>query len=250
MHAGLLSYTRQQIKGIKGMVTAKGVRFDDSTLWVDLTDGRTVGVPLAWLPRLEVATHEQRSTSPVSRRGTPRECGDSNISIVGHLAGHGALPNCSVGSGSSQPADAYDSDFILWARDEAAKLRSGRLDCLDVENVAEELDALARSLRRELVDRLARLLQHLVQWEYLSGVRQAAWYVAIVEERGMIPRILEDAPSLAEEWNTIYTDAWQSARSAVSDSTGITASFVPEQCPYAKAQLLSNAFWPGARAGE
>ncbi|CAB3680799.1 DUF29 family protein [Trinickia soli] len=88
---------------------------------------------------------------------------DSNISIVGHLAGHGALPNCSVGSGSSQPAAAYDSDFILWARDEAAKLRSGRLDCLDVENVAEELDALARSLRRELVDRLARLLQHLAQ---------------------------------------------------------------------------------------
>lgn len=208
------------------MVTAKGVRFDDCTLCVDLADGRTVGVPLAWLPRLEGATHEQRSTSPV------------------------ALPNCSVGSGSSQPADAYDSDFILWARDEAAKLRSGRLDCLDVENVAEELDALARSLRRELVDRLARLLQHLAQWEYLSGVRQAAWYVAIVEERGMIPRILEDAPSLAEEWNTIYTDAWQSARSAVSDSTGITASFVPEQCPYAKAQLLSNAFWPGARAGE
>ena len=160
------------------------------------------------------------------------------------------MPRPSAGHATSAPFNAYDPDFILWAHDQAAHLRSGRLDCLDVENVAEELDALARGLRHELVDRLARLLQHLAQWEYLSGVRPPASYVAIVEERAMIPLIVEDAPSLAGEWDAIYADAWESARSRVCDTTGIASSLVPVQCPYAKAQVLSHAFWPGERAGE
>ncbi len=30
-------------------ISATAVRFDDDTMWVDLTDGRTLGVPLAWV---------------------------------------------------------------------------------------------------------------------------------------------------------------------------------------------------------
>ncbi|GAA0462475.1 MULTISPECIES: DUF2442 domain-containing protein [Sphingomonas] len=37
------------------------VRCDDSTLTVDLIDGRTISVPLAWYPRLLHATPEQRA---------------------------------------------------------------------------------------------------------------------------------------------------------------------------------------------
>lgn len=36
------------------------VRFDDHSLIVDLMDGRTISVPLAWYPRLAGATPEQR----------------------------------------------------------------------------------------------------------------------------------------------------------------------------------------------
>ncbi len=36
------------------------VRFDDDTMSVDLADGRTITVPLAWYPRLLDATPEQR----------------------------------------------------------------------------------------------------------------------------------------------------------------------------------------------
>ena len=46
-----------------------GVRFDDDSMWVDLSDGRTLGVPLAWFPRLLRATPEQRKACRVSSRG-------------------------------------------------------------------------------------------------------------------------------------------------------------------------------------
>ena len=39
----------------------KGVRFTEDVLIVDLLDGRTISVPLAWYPRLLSATPEQRA---------------------------------------------------------------------------------------------------------------------------------------------------------------------------------------------
>jgi len=39
----------------------RGVRFTDDVLVVDLLDGRTISVPLAWYPRLPSATPEQRA---------------------------------------------------------------------------------------------------------------------------------------------------------------------------------------------
>jgi len=65
------------------------VRFDDDNLWVDLDDGRVVGVPLAWFPRLLAATPEQRTAFELSPRGIHWEALDEDISIDGLLAGHG-----------------------------------------------------------------------------------------------------------------------------------------------------------------
>jgi Protein of unknown function (DUF2442) len=65
-------------------------------MWVDLADGRKLGVPLAWFPRLLRATPEQRSACRISGRGLHWEVLDEDISIAGLLAGQGdqtrALP--------------------------------------------------------------------------------------------------------------------------------------------------------------
>lgn len=42
------------------------VRFDDHSLTVDLADGRTMSVPLAWFPRLAGATAKERSNWELS----------------------------------------------------------------------------------------------------------------------------------------------------------------------------------------
>ena len=39
---------------------AAAVRFDDNSMWVELSDGRTLGIPYAWFPRLFNATPAQR----------------------------------------------------------------------------------------------------------------------------------------------------------------------------------------------
>ena len=72
-------------------VSATAVRFDDHTMWVELTDGRTLGVPLAWFPRLLNASSVQREQVELSRVGLHWEALDEDISIAGLLAGRGDL---------------------------------------------------------------------------------------------------------------------------------------------------------------
>ncbi len=69
--------------------SAKAVRFDDDSMWVDLDDGRRMAVPLAWFPRLLAATPEQRNQFDLSPRGIHWEALDEDISVDGLLAGHG-----------------------------------------------------------------------------------------------------------------------------------------------------------------
>jgi hypothetical protein len=73
--------------------SAKTVWFDDYTMWVDLQDGRTVGVPLAWFPRLLDASVEQRQTVRISASGEGLhwEELDEDISVAGLLAGRGDM---------------------------------------------------------------------------------------------------------------------------------------------------------------
>src|SRR5438876_7969275 len=67
------------------------VRFDDDSMWVELTDGRVLGVPLAWFPRLLHATAAQRERVELSRSGLHWNDLDEDISIAGLLAGRGDM---------------------------------------------------------------------------------------------------------------------------------------------------------------
>jgi hypothetical protein len=71
------------------LVKATSVRFDQDSMWVDLSDGRTLSVPLAWFPRLLRASPSQREEVTISSRGLHWEELDEDISVKGLLAGKG-----------------------------------------------------------------------------------------------------------------------------------------------------------------
>jgi hypothetical protein len=70
-------------------VSARILRFDDDSMWVELSDGRVLGVPLAWFPRLLHATPAQREKFEISREGLHWDELDEDISVAGLLAGRG-----------------------------------------------------------------------------------------------------------------------------------------------------------------
>lgn len=67
----------------------RSVRFDNTTFWVELSDGRVIGTPLTWFPRLQHATPEQRERVELSPLGLHWDELDEDISVAGLLAGLG-----------------------------------------------------------------------------------------------------------------------------------------------------------------
>jgi len=73
------------------LARATAVRFDDAQMWVDLEDGRTLGIPLVWFPRLLHGTPAQREACFISPSGIHWDDLDEDISIAGLLAGRGDM---------------------------------------------------------------------------------------------------------------------------------------------------------------
>jgi hypothetical protein len=70
---------------------AKALRFDDSMMWVELVDGRQLGIPLAFFPRLLQATPEQRQAYVISGGGLGLHWDglDEDISVPALVSGKG-----------------------------------------------------------------------------------------------------------------------------------------------------------------
>jgi hypothetical protein len=69
------------------IITAISVKFEPDIMVLELSDGRSLGIPLAWFPRLLRATHEQLNQVEISRLGLHWECLNEDISVEGLLAG-------------------------------------------------------------------------------------------------------------------------------------------------------------------
>lgn len=76
-------------KGHGMSISATEVRFDDATMWVSLADGRILGVPLAWFPRLLAAAPADLQRYELSPTGIHWAGLDEDISVAGLLAGRG-----------------------------------------------------------------------------------------------------------------------------------------------------------------
>lgn len=90
----------------------------------------------------------------------------------------------------------YDKDFYAWILRNVALIRAGRLSEIDREHVAEELESMGKSEKRELINRLALLMMHLLKWEFQPERRGNSWRASIYHQRLKLKKLLEESPSL------------------------------------------------------
>lgn len=140
----------------------------------------------------------------------------------------------------------YEQDFYAWANEQAALLRDGRLAEADIANIAEEIESLGRSEKRELVNRLAVLLTHLLKWQYQPGLRSTSWRLTIEEQRQRLADHLAENPSLRATLDGSITSAYRLGRIAAARETGRDRSVFPVICAWSPQQILSDDFWPEA----
>ena len=139
----------------------------------------------------------------------------------------------------------YEDDFALWSAEQAALIRAGKFERVDLENVAEEIESLGRSDKRAIRSRLEVLTMHLLKWERQPEYRSRSWQTTIRGQRHEIQRLLDDSPSLRAYPAEVLDELYPRAREKASEETTIFLHLFPEACPYTIEQILDPDFLPG-----
>ena len=138
----------------------------------------------------------------------------------------------------------HDLDFYAWTQQQISLLKSGKLQDVDVEHLIEEIESKGAGERRELINRLAILLAHLLKWQHQPSFRGRSWQLTIKEQRRQLQRLLDDNPSLRARLREFIADAYLDAILLAAREMGLEESVFPEQCPYAQNDLMEMEFYP------
>src|SRR5438445_13343350 len=140
----------------------------------------------------------------------------------------------------------YEQDFYAWTMEQSRLLRSGELSAIDAANIAEEIESIGRSDRRELKSRLSVLFMHLLKWRHQPGARSRSWSATIDEQRLQIEGVLDESPSLRPMAAAILPEAYSIARARAIAETGLADEAFSEACPFTADEVMSGSFYPEA----
>jgi hypothetical protein len=145
-------------------------------------------------------------------------------------------------------SETYERDFYAWANEQAALLRAGRLGEADIAHIAEEIESMGRTEKRELVSRLTVLLLHLLKWEFQPDRAGNSWRLSIANSRDQIEDHLDENPSLKSQLPGTISQAYRYARRDAARETDLPESLFPTLCPWTFEQMIDPDFWPGETA--
>lgn len=138
----------------------------------------------------------------------------------------------------------YEQDLFAWTQQQVNLLTHQRWHELDVENLIDELEGMARRDRREMINRLIILIAHLLKWEFQPDHQSGSWRGSIQEQRLQLNGLLEDSPSLHQQFIESLEKAYPQAVKLASKETELPTTKFPNECPYELAQLLDEDFLP------
>lgn len=140
-------------------------------------------------------------------------------------------------------------DRYAWLEQQSRLLKAGRIQDLDIEQLAEALEQEMGNERRELYRRLRILIGHLLKWQYQPDQRSSSWAGTIRVQRKDLAKLLKDSPSLKRFVDAEILDAYTDAVDLASFETGLPKSSFPADCPYQAQVLFDQEFWPSPSAG-
>lgn len=147
----------------------------------------------------------------------------------------------------SRNAPAYEEDFVAWLEDQARRARGG--EDLDLENLAEELEGMARSDRREIRSRLSILLTHLLKCAAHPKKPSASWLGTIADQRDGIADLIEDSPSMRDYPAQILKRCYPRAHRDAARQMRLPESAFPEECPFGVEEILDPRWLPRRAEG-
>jgi hypothetical protein len=106
------------------------------------------------------------------------------------------------------------------------------------ENFDEEL-GLGKAQRTYLVNNLAVLIAHRLQWDYQPDKRSRSWLLSMREHRSRVLFNVTDNPSLKSQFAELFGRAYDLAVTQAARETGLQTGAFPAACPYTWEDLAN-----------
>ena len=142
--------------------------------------------------------------------------------------------------------ERYETDFHLWAQRQAELLRQRRFGDLDLENLIEEVDDLARREWKAVRSHARRAIEHLLKLQFSPAASpRGGWLNTVITQRAE----LEDglSPSLRRDLAVTLGNLYRRARDAAAADMRqdrVALEQLPETCPYTIDQILDFGWLP------
>jgi Domain of unknown function DUF29 len=154
---------------------------------------------------------------------------------------------------TNSPSDLYERDYYAWLQDQVRALRERRIEDVDWENVAEEIDGLSKSERRDIRSHLATVVENLLKLEYARGMfrefNARGWRVSVKSARWHIRELLDESPSLRPQLAEMLADAYEAGRIEELRDRRLKEETLPQTSPWIVEQVMDDAFLPGRAVG-
>jgi Domain of unknown function DUF29 len=144
-------------------------------------------------------------------------------------------------------ADLYEEDFYVWTEIQADLLRARRFDALDLENLIEEVEALGRAEKKEVLSNATTIIEHLLKLQYSPATDpRSGWIDSVLEHRNRLeydltPRLRQ---ILQDELPRVYAIGRRTAeRRLRTQGEDAAAAALPATCPYTPDQITGD-WWP------
>jgi Domain of unknown function DUF29 len=142
----------------------------------------------------------------------------------------------------------YERDYYSWAREQARALREHRLDDVDWENLAEEVDDLAGRHADALEGHCETLIEHLLKLAYeprsLKRNNLRLWQASVRNARHKIQLLLKRNPGLRTRTDELFNDAWPVGRNDALAKLDLDDDAIPEAPCFTFQQAAAEEFPP------
>ena len=138
----------------------------------------------------------------------------------------------------------YEQDILLWVEETVSKLKARDFESLDLDNLIEEVESLGISQKKELINRLIVLLEHLLKRLYVDlPYDYNGWERTIRTQRNNLQVLIKQVPSLKSRWESSFIDAWEIALKTVREE--YSQINFPDRWPFSQEleAMLNDRFW-------
>ncbi|WP_310349885.1 DUF29 domain-containing protein [Methylobacterium sp. BE186] len=148
----------------------------------------------------------------------------------------------SAGSAPASDRTRHEDDLFTWVQEQVSLLRSGRVEALDLDNIAEELSDVGNAQYSQLESALRVLLMQMLKWDQQPEKRTPSWIYSIREQRRRYAKSLRKNPGLKQHRDVMRDEIYPVSRDWAADECNLSPDEFPPECPYSWDDILDRPF--------